>query len=74
MMQDSAGRIARIAIESKLVLEEESYVESFRPHLMDVVHAWSSVSTTSVCIVQCGLSLPRCFTFSVQFELVINLP
>ena len=48
MMQDSARRIARIAIESKLVLEEESYVESFRPHLMDVVHAWSSVSASSV--------------------------
>ena len=44
MMQDSARRIARIAMESKLDLEEESYVESFRPHLMDVVHAWSSVS------------------------------
>ena len=44
MMQDSARRIARIAIESKLDLEEENYVESFRPHLMDVVHAWSSVS------------------------------
>ena len=24
-------------------LEEEAYVESFRPHIMDVVHAWASV-------------------------------
>ena len=44
MMQDSARRIARVSVESKMDLDEESYVESFRPHLMDVVHAWSSVS------------------------------
>ena len=51
LMQDSARRIARIAIESKLDLAEDSYVESFRPHLMDVVHAWSSVSTVHVVCV-----------------------
>ena len=69
-MQDSARRIARIAIESKLDLEEENYVESFRPHLMDVVHAWSSVSACCVYmyIVQCRLSfsavyLPRYFVY-----------
>lgn len=44
MMQDSARRISRVATEAKLDLDEEMYVESFRPHLMDVVHAWSSVS------------------------------
>ena len=44
MMQDSARRIARVAIEAKLPLEEDSYVEKFRPHLMDVVHAWCTVS------------------------------
>ena len=43
-LQDSARKIARVAIEAKLELDEEKYVESFRPHLMDVVHAWSSVS------------------------------
>ena len=44
MMQDSARRIARVSVEAKLNLDEEGYVESFRPHLMDVVHAWSTVS------------------------------
>ena len=44
-VQDSARRIARVSIEAKLDLDEEQYVESFRPHLMDVVHAWSSVSS-----------------------------
>ena len=43
-VQDSARKIARVAIEAKLDLDEEEYVESFRPHLMDVVHAWCSVS------------------------------
>ena len=42
--QDTARRIARISIEAKLDLDEETYVESFRPHIMDVVHAWASVS------------------------------
>ena len=44
VVQDTARRIARISIEAKLDLEEETYVESFRPHIMDVVHAWASVS------------------------------
>lgn len=48
MMQDSARRIARVSVESKMNLDEENYVESFRPHLMDVVHAWSSVSRRSL--------------------------
>ena len=25
-------------------LDEEGYVESFKPHIMDVMHAWCSVS------------------------------
>ena len=57
MMQDSARRIARIAIESKLDLEEENYVESFQPHLMDVVHAWSSVSDLSDLVCTCIYSV-----------------
>ncbi len=43
MMQDSARRIARVAIEAKLPLDEDSYVEKFKPHLMDVVFAWATV-------------------------------
>lgn len=48
MMQDSARRIARVSTEAKLDLDEENYVESFKPHLMDVVHAWSSVRHYSI--------------------------
>lgn len=48
MMQDSARRIARVSVEAKLDVDEENYVESFKPHLMDVVHAWSSVSYTQL--------------------------
>lgn len=49
MMQDSARRIARVSMEAKMDLDEENYVESFKPHLMDVVHAWSSVSPLILC-------------------------
>lgn len=39
-MQDFARRIAKVAIECKLELDEEEYVEKFKPTLMDVVLAW----------------------------------
>lgn len=39
-MQDFARRIAKVCIECKLELDEEEYVEKFKPTLMDVVLAW----------------------------------
>ncbi|GFN96742.1 superkiller viralicidic activity 2-like 2 [Plakobranchus ocellatus] len=47
IMQDTARRIARISKEAKLELDEEVYVDSFRPHLMDVVNAWCNGSSFS---------------------------
>ncbi|KAK9719626.1 ATP-dependent RNA helicase mtr4 [Basidiobolus ranarum] len=40
MMQEAARRIAKVSQESKLNVNEEEYVESFRSEHMDVVHAW----------------------------------
>ena len=34
-------RIAKVAAEAKLPVEEEEYVQSFRPQLMDVVILWT---------------------------------
>ena len=31
--------------EAKLEIDEETYVDSFRPQMMDVVHAWCSGAT-----------------------------
>lgn len=31
--------------EAKLEIDEDAYVESFRPHLMDVVYSWCSGAT-----------------------------
>lgn len=39
-MQDFARRIAKVSIECKLEIDEEQYVEKFKPTLMDVVLAW----------------------------------
>ncbi|XP_019620531.1 PREDICTED: superkiller viralicidic activity 2-like 2 isoform X1 [Branchiostoma belcheri] len=44
-MQESARRIAKVSAEAKMSIEEEEYVESFRPHMMDVCHAWSKGAT-----------------------------
>ena len=46
-MQDTARRIARVSTEAKLTLIEEDYVDGFKPHLMDVVHAWCCGATFS---------------------------
>ena len=64
--KDTARRIARISIEAKLDMEEEAYVESFRPHIMDVVHAWVSVGhvTCSVGHVTCGFTHSQGAPFS----------
>jgi ATP-dependent RNA helicase DOB1 len=44
-MQDFARRIAKVSIECKLEIDEEEYVEKFKPTLMDVVLAWCKGST-----------------------------
>jgi ATP-dependent RNA helicase DOB1 len=45
ILQETARRIAKVSIEAKLELDENTYVESFRPQMMDVVHAWCKGST-----------------------------
>ncbi|XP_055592705.1 exosome RNA helicase MTR4 [Uranotaenia lowii] len=44
-MQDLARRIAKVSNECKVELDEERYVESFKPFLMDVVLAWCKGSS-----------------------------
>ncbi|KAK2724137.1 exosome RNA helicase MTR4-like [Artemia franciscana] len=39
-MQDLARRIAKISNDCKLEVQEDEYVEKFKPYLMDVVAAW----------------------------------
>jgi ATP-dependent RNA helicase DOB1 len=39
-LQETARRIAKVSIESKLGIDEEEYVKSFTPQLMDMVFAW----------------------------------
>lgn len=39
-MQEAARRIAKVSIECKLDLNEDEYIQRFRPELMDVVYAW----------------------------------
>ncbi|XP_074105985.1 exosome RNA helicase Mtr4 [Cotesia typhae] len=39
-MQDLARRIAKVSAEANLEIDEDSYVERFKPYLMDVVYSW----------------------------------
>ncbi|KAJ8405700.1 hypothetical protein AAFF_G00316800 [Aldrovandia affinis] len=44
-MQECAKRIAKVSAEAKLEVDEETYLNSFRPHLMDVVYTWANGSS-----------------------------
>ncbi|KAL7304922.1 hypothetical protein TKK_0002720 [Trichogramma kaykai] len=44
-MQDIARKIAKITTESNLDLDEDAYVERFKPYLMDVVYSWCNGAT-----------------------------
>uniref|UniRef100_A0A1A9WWD4 DSHCT domain-containing protein n=1 Tax=Glossina brevipalpis TaxID=37001 RepID=A0A1A9WWD4_9MUSC len=49
-MPDLARRIVKISTECKLELDEEAYVEKFRPYLMDLLLIWcKGASFLSVC-------------------------
>jgi len=44
-MQDMARKIAKVSKEAKLELEEDEYVERFKPFMMDIVHEWCKGSS-----------------------------
>jgi len=44
-MQELAKRIATVSIEAKLDLDENVYIEKFKPNLMDVIYSWAKGST-----------------------------
>jgi hypothetical protein len=50
VMQEQARRIAKVAKEAKLPLDEEQYVQSFKVELMDAVVQWCrGASFTEIC-------------------------
>lgn len=44
-LKECAKRIAKVSAEAKLEIDEENYLNSFRPNLMDVVHTWANGAT-----------------------------
>uniref|UniRef100_A0A672JXU4 Exosome RNA helicase MTR4 n=1 Tax=Sinocyclocheilus grahami TaxID=75366 RepID=A0A672JXU4_SINGR len=40
-------RIAKVSAEAKLDVDEDTYLNQFRPHLMDVVYTWANGSSFS---------------------------
>ncbi|XP_073685150.1 exosome RNA helicase MTR4 [Garra rufa] len=46
-MQECAKRIAKVSAEAKLNVDEDTYLNQFRPHLMDVVYTWANGSSFS---------------------------
>lgn len=45
LLKDLARRIAKVSTEARLPLEEDAYVERFKPSLMDVVFNWCNGSS-----------------------------
>ena len=51
-MQEIARRIAKVSKESKLAIEEDDYVSSFKVELMDTVVQWCrGASFSEICKV-----------------------
>ncbi|CAH8867907.1 unnamed protein product [Trichobilharzia szidati] len=51
-LQDTARHIARVSNECRLTIDEENYVDSFKPHFMDLVDSWAKGATFSeICIM-----------------------
>merc|ERR1711997_825234 len=49
-MQDMARRIAKVSREAKMDLDEDSYVERFKPFMMDIVNEWcNGASFLNIC-------------------------
>lgn len=44
-MQECAKRIAKVSADAKLEVDEETYLNQFKPHLMDVIYAWANGAT-----------------------------
>ena len=52
-MQEIARRIAKVSKESKLPLDEEEYIKSFKVELMDAVVQWCrGASFSDICKVR----------------------
>ena len=49
-LQNTAKQIAGVSRECKLEINEDSYLDSFKPYLMDVIYQWSKgVTFQEVC-------------------------
>ena len=44
-IQKQARAIAKVSIDSKLPVDEDEYVQGFKPHLLEVVYAWTKGAT-----------------------------
>jgi ATP-dependent RNA helicase DOB1 len=57
-MQEFARNIARVSKESKLEVNEEDYVASFKVGLMDAVHSWcKGAKFSEICKVRLHITL-----------------
>ena len=45
LAQETARRIAQVSRDSKIDLDEDDYLDSFKPHMMKIVFAWASGSS-----------------------------
>jgi ATP-dependent RNA helicase DOB1 len=58
-MKEAAQRIAKVATECKLTIDEAEYVGSFKPELMDAVFQWcKGAKFSDICKVRSRLGRP----------------
>ncbi|VDK55561.1 unnamed protein product [Gongylonema pulchrum] len=71
-MQGYARHIAVLSKESKLEIDEDQYVESFKPHLMDVIHTWCCGSSFAEILQKTDVFEGRISVTDCSFMLVIG--
>ena len=49
--RECAKRVAEVSVDARLPLNQQEYVDSFKPHLMDVVFAWTQVSHSLIALI-----------------------
>uniref|UniRef100_A0A915DJ32 ATP-dependent RNA helicase Ski2/MTR4 C-terminal domain-containing protein n=1 Tax=Ditylenchus dipsaci TaxID=166011 RepID=A0A915DJ32_9BILA len=71
-LQSRARNIAKVVAEAKIAIDEDKYVDSFGPQLMDVVNSWCSGAPFSEIVANTDVfegSIIRCMR---RLELVLN--
>ena len=60
-------------MDARLPLNQQEYVDSFKPHLMDVVFAWTQVSHSLIALLVCVIFIVLLLSFCSSYSILLLL-